>query len=48
LIYEKYKDLVDVVIDGGYGQNVASTVIDCTGDQLEVLREGLGEINEIV
>jgi len=48
LIYEKYKDLVDVVIDGGYGNNVASTVIDCSGDQIEVLREGLGEISEII
>lgn len=48
LIYEKYKDLVDLVIDGGYGNNVASTVIDCTGDQIEVVRQGLGEINEIV
>ena len=32
LIYEKYKDLVDAVVDGGFGSNVASTVIDCTGD----------------
>jgi tRNA threonylcarbamoyl adenosine modification protein (Sua5/YciO/YrdC/YwlC family) len=48
LIYEKYKDLVDIVIDGGYGNNVASTVIDCSGDQIEVLREGLGEISEII
>ncbi|SHN22308.1 tRNA threonylcarbamoyl adenosine modification protein, Sua5/YciO/YrdC/YwlC family [Cyclobacterium lianum] len=48
LIYEKFKDLVDVVIDGGYGNNVASTVVDCTADQIEVLREGLGEINEII
>jgi len=48
LIYEKYKDLVDVVIDGGYGNNVASTVIDCSGDQIEILREGLGEISEII
>ncbi len=48
LIYEKYKDLVDVVIDGGYGNNVASTVVDCSSDQIEVLREGLGEISEII
>jgi tRNA threonylcarbamoyl adenosine modification protein (Sua5/YciO/YrdC/YwlC family) len=48
LIYEKYKDLVDIVIDGGYGNNVASTVIDCSGEQIEVLREGLGEISEII
>src|SRR5271157_940335 len=30
LIHEKYKDQVDMVIDGGYGQNVASTIVDCT------------------
>ena len=48
LIYEKYKDLVDVVIDGGYGNNVASTVVDCSGDQIEVVREGLGDISEII
>jgi tRNA threonylcarbamoyl adenosine modification protein (Sua5/YciO/YrdC/YwlC family) len=48
LIYEKYKDLVDIVIDGGYGNNVASTVVDCSGEQIEVLREGLGEISEII
>ena len=48
LIYEKYKDLVDVVIDGGYGNNVASTVVDCSSDQIEVIREGLGEISEIM
>jgi len=44
LIYEKYKNLVDVVIDGGYGGNMPSTVIDCSGDYFEVIREGLGDI----
>jgi tRNA threonylcarbamoyl adenosine modification protein (Sua5/YciO/YrdC/YwlC family) len=48
LIYEKYKDIVDAVIDGGYGHNVASTVIDCTGDEIELVRQGKGEINEII
>ncbi|WP_186754269.1 L-threonylcarbamoyladenylate synthase [Echinicola salinicaeni] len=48
LIYEKYRDLVDVVIDGGYGNNVASTVVDCTGGEIEVLREGLGDIDEVL
>ncbi len=46
LIFEKYKNLVDVVIDGGYGANVASTVIDCSNDEFEIIREGLGDINE--
>ena len=42
LIYEKYKDLVEVVIDGGYGELIPSTVVDCTNDDVEVLREGKG------
>lgn len=48
LIYEKYKDLVDIVIDGGYGKNVASTILDCTGNQIEVVREGLGSVEDIL
>lgn len=45
LIYEKFADLVDVVIDGGYGDNEPSTIIDCTGSELEVVRYGKGEID---
>lgn len=48
LIFEKYQHLVDVVIDGGYGQNVASTILDCTGDEVEVIRQGLGQLEDIV
>lgn len=44
LIYEKYQNLVDVVIGGGYGGNMPSTVVDCSGDYFEVIREGLGDI----
>ena len=44
LIYEKYENLVDIVIDGGYGDNTASTVVDCTGDEIEIIREGKGEL----
>jgi len=44
LIYEKYSDVVDVVIDGGYGDNVASTVVDCTSSEVELVREGKGEL----
>ncbi len=44
LIHEKYKDLVDVVIDGGYGDNIPSTVVDCTTDEPVILREGKGEL----
>lgn len=47
-IYEQFKNLVDLVIDGGYGKNVASTVIDCSDDQFEILRQGAGEIEEYV
>ena len=46
LIHEKYEDLVDVVIDGGYGDNEASTVIDCTNGEFEIIREGKGNIDE--
>lgn len=41
-IYEKYKDKVDMVIAGGYGNNEPSTVVDCTTDNYEILRQGLG------
>ncbi|HPT03302.1 MAG TPA: L-threonylcarbamoyladenylate synthase [Bacteroidales bacterium] len=44
LIYEKYRDLVDIVIDGGYGGNIPSTVVDCTEDDIVVTREGKGEL----
>ena len=44
LIYEKYGDFADLVIDGGYGHNEASTVVDCTGDEPGVVRQGLGEL----
>lgn len=46
LIYEKYQDLVDLVIDGGYGDNEASTVIDCTQGDFDIIREGKGNIND--
>tara|TARA_B100000242_G_scaffold292253_1_gene267267 strand:- start:1327 stop:1950 length:624 start_codon:yes stop_codon:yes gene_type:complete len=46
LIHEKYKDLVDIVIDGGYGMNVASTIVDCTDENdFKIIREGKGEID---
>lgn len=45
LIHERYGNVVDAVIDGGYGDNQPSTVIDCTTDDFEVIREGKGEIN---
>ena len=45
LIYEKYKQQVDIVINAGYGNNTASTVIDCSSGEAEVIREGIGEID---
>ncbi|EAQ50377.1 MULTISPECIES: L-threonylcarbamoyladenylate synthase [Leeuwenhoekiella] len=44
LILEKWDKLVDVVIDGGYGGNIPSTVIDLTSGEAVVLREGKGEL----
>jgi tRNA threonylcarbamoyl adenosine modification protein (Sua5/YciO/YrdC/YwlC family) len=41
-IFEDFKNLVDIVIDGGNGGNVPSTVVDCTGNELVVVRQGLG------
>lgn len=48
LIYEKYKDLVDIVIAGGYGNNEASTVVDCTSGAPEILRQGLGVLEDFM
>ncbi len=45
LIYEKYRDQVDIVIDGGFGDNVPSTVVDCTSGDLEIIREGKGDVD---
>ncbi len=42
LIHEKYYDFADIVIDGGYGKNEASTIVDCTEGEPVILRQGLG------
>ena len=47
LIFEKWQDKVDIVIDGGYGENVASTIIDLTGHEPVVVREGKGDVDII-
>jgi tRNA A37 threonylcarbamoyladenosine synthetase subunit TsaC/SUA5/YrdC len=36
------------VIDGGYGGNVASTIVDCTGDDVVVVREGKGDMSALI
>jgi tRNA threonylcarbamoyl adenosine modification protein (Sua5/YciO/YrdC/YwlC family) len=45
LIFEKWQNLVDIVIDGGYGYNVGSTIIDLSGDEPIVVREGKGSLD---
>lgn len=44
LIAEKYDKLVDLVIDSGYGDNVASTIVDLTSREPEIIRQGKGKI----
>ncbi len=46
LIYEKYENMVDIVIDGGYGDNEASTIVDCTSGEPVILRQGKGILKE--
>ncbi len=47
LIFEKWQNLVDVVIDGGYGDNQPSTIIDLSESEPVVVREGKGDISII-
>lgn len=47
LIFEKWQNLVDLVIDGGYGDNVGSSIIDLSGDEPVVIREGKGDLSII-
>ncbi|GAB3782024.1 L-threonylcarbamoyladenylate synthase [Spirosoma horti] len=44
LIFEKFQNQVDIVVDGGYGGNVPSTIVDATDDDFSVVRQGLGEL----
>lgn len=44
LIHEKYENQVDIVIDGGYGGMEPSTVVNCTTDEFDILRQGKGEL----
>ena len=47
-IYDEFKNLVDIVIDGGNCGNVASTVVDCTTPHPEIIRQGLGDIKQFI
>jgi tRNA threonylcarbamoyl adenosine modification protein (Sua5/YciO/YrdC/YwlC family) len=44
LIHEKFEDKVEIVVDGGYGDNLASTIVDCTGAGFEIIRQGKGDL----
>jgi len=46
-IYEDFRHLVDLVIDGGPGSNVPSTVVDCTGPELVIVRKAAGDIEQL-
>lgn len=41
-IFDAYKDKVDIIIDGGFGDKVESTVVDCTDNEIVILRQGKG------
>lgn len=45
-IFEHYKNQVDLIIDGGFGGNQPSTVVDCTNDEPVIVREGLGTLED--
>ena len=45
-IHDKFENEIDCVIDGGTGGNIPSTIIDCSGDEIEIVRQGKGIINE--
>jgi tRNA threonylcarbamoyl adenosine modification protein (Sua5/YciO/YrdC/YwlC family) len=46
LIEERFGYQVELVIDGGYGGTTTSTIVDCTGEEFEIVREGAGELVE--
>lgn len=46
LIHERWEDEVDLVIDGGIAPGIPSTIVDCTGDEPEILRQGAGILQD--
>ena len=46
IMHENFRNEVDIVVDGGIGGTVPSTIVDCTGPEPVVIREGLGGWNE--
>jgi len=45
LIFEKFGDIADVVVDGGYGELVPSTIVDCSSDEINIVRQGKGVLD---
>ncbi|MFA7493442.1 MAG: L-threonylcarbamoyladenylate synthase [Proteiniphilum sp.] len=45
LVHEKWGEIADIVIDGGFGGTEASTIVDCTSDEPEIIRQGKGALN---
>lgn len=48
MIYENFRDKVDIIIDGGYGNNIPSTIVSAIDDDFEVIRQGLGYLENYV
>ena len=48
LIYEKYKNQVDIVINGGSGNLVPSTIVDCSKGEINIIRRGLGNFDGLL
>ena len=46
LIIRNWEDKVDVIIDGGYGNNEPSTVLECTDEGITMIRQGIGELDD--
>ncbi len=46
-LYERYKHTADLIINSGFGGNIPSTILDCTGAQVEIIREGLGSMEDL-
>lgn len=44
-IMENWDNKVDIIIDGGYGNNEPTTVVDCSGEEVEIIRQGIGELD---
>ncbi|HSZ26532.1 MAG TPA: L-threonylcarbamoyladenylate synthase [Cytophagaceae bacterium] len=47
-IFDRYKHFVDIVINAGFGGNIPSTILDCTNEDIEIVREGLGGLDGLL